>query len=135
MILLSLYLLTLLSGCSDNVALEGKVTFTDGTPVDLGTICFENGNFLARGTLRTDGSYDVGSLTENDGLPPGTYGVYITGTEKEIGRDREDSPIFQPTIDGKFANAKTSGLSVTVPCESGAFDFQVEPYVPPKRRR
>ncbi|HBT77832.1 MAG TPA: hypothetical protein DEB39_13120 [Planctomycetaceae bacterium] len=131
---LALVLLLLVpAGCSGKVHLEGKVTFTDGTPLDLGTVCFETDNFLARGTIRPDGTYDVGSLSDNDGLPPGTYNVYVTGTEKEVARDKDDYPVFTPTVDPKYAGAKTSGLTVTVPAATGAFDFQVEPYVPPKK--
>jgi hypothetical protein len=39
--------------------------------------------YMARGSIQSDGSYTVGSLTENDGLPDGEYQVYIEGAEVE----------------------------------------------------
>ena len=65
-------------GCSQNVKLGGKVTFPDGEPLTSGMIIFSNDDFLARAEIRSDGTYDVGSLAQKDGLPPGTYRVYIT---------------------------------------------------------
>jgi hypothetical protein len=130
---LSLTLL-LLVGCGDKVGLGGKVTFSDdGSPLGTGTVCFETDTYLARGTLKTDGSYVVGSLSEKDGLPAGTYRVYISGAEKEIGQDKEGMAIMEPLIDTKFSIGSTSGLSVDVTASKKTFDFKVDRYVSPKK--
>ena len=129
---LSLALL-MLAGCGDKVGLGGKVTMEDGSPLGTGTVCFETDTYLARGTLKPDGSYVVGSLSEKDGLPAGTYRVYVSGAEKQIGQDKEGMPIFEPLIDEKFASGTTSGLTLTVPVAGGKFDFKVAPYVPKKK--
>ena len=86
---LSLSLL-LLAGCNDGkVGLRGKAVFSDdGSPVPVGTVCFETDNYFSRGDLSPDGTFVVGSLKQTDGLPSGTYRVYITGATKVIGQDR-----------------------------------------------
>ncbi|MDR1963644.1 MAG: hypothetical protein LBQ50_07685 [Planctomycetaceae bacterium] len=130
---LSLTLL-LFSGCGDKVGLGGKVTFSDdGSPLVTGTVCFETDTYLARGTLKPDGSYVVGSLSEKDGLPPGNYRVYISGAEKEIGQDREGMAIMEPLIDAKFASGSTSELSLEVTSSTKTFDIKVDRYVPTKK--
>jgi hypothetical protein len=143
---LSLTLL-MLTGCGNNVRLGGKVTFTDGTPLGIGIVCFEKESepYLARATIKTDGTYVVGSLSENDGLPAGKYRVYFTNVIKEIGQEKvgQDTftgttitmPIYESLIDEKYNRASTSGLNVEVPVAGGKFDIQVEPYVPTKKKK
>ena len=124
-----------LTGCSNKVALTGKVTYSDdGGPLDVGTVCFATDTYVARGTLRPDGTYRVGSISERDGLPPGTYQVYIDGARRVIGTDRLGLPIYEPLIDRNFFSGTTSGITLTVPAPQGRFDFQVERYVPPDVR-
>ncbi|MDR1270884.1 MAG: hypothetical protein LBK82_15320 [Planctomycetaceae bacterium] len=125
--------LLLLSGCSDKVGLGGKVTFSDdGSPLGTGTVCFETDTYLARGTLKADGSYVVGSLSEKDGLPAGNYRIYVSGAEKEIGQDKDGMSIMEPLIDPKFSSGSTSGLSLDVTASTKSFDFKVDRYVPKK---
>ncbi|MDR0609836.1 MAG: hypothetical protein LBG58_06980 [Planctomycetaceae bacterium] len=124
----------LLTGCGDKVGLSGKVTFSDdGSPLSVGTVCFETDTFLARGTLKADGSYVVGSLSEKDGLPAGSYKVYISGAEQEIGQDKEGMALMEPLIDTKFSSASSSGLSIDVTASTKTFDIKVDRYVPPKK--
>ncbi|MGL4943310.1 MAG: hypothetical protein ACRC46_08980 [Thermoguttaceae bacterium] len=126
----------LLSGCSKNVSMGGKVTFSDdGSPLSVGTVCFESATFLARGEIKPDGTYVIGSLSEKDGLPAGTYKVCIAGAAKEIGKTQIDSlsgtqmegmPIYEPLIDEKFAKAATSGIEITVDNKTKSLDFKVD---------
>ena len=119
------------AGCGDKVALSGKVTYSDGgSPLSVGTVCFETDSFVNRGQLTSAGTYNTGSISEKDGILPGTYRVYISGAMREIGVDKNGIPIYESLIDEKFANGATSGLTVTVPTPSGKFDFQVDRYVP-----
>lgn len=148
-----------LSGCSSNVQLGGRVTHSDdGSPVTQGVVCFETPAFLARGAIDKDGNYQLGTKTTKDGIPKGVYQVYITGTEKvesladkmtftESGGyvmtsqiDTSDGSTIMgdrkitPTIDPKYASVKTSDLNVTVDGTIKRFDFEVERFVPNKRK-
>ena len=59
------------AGCSNHVPLRGTVTFSDdGAPLPNGMVIFEAGAFSAVGPIKPDGTYRVGSLKENDGIPP-----------------------------------------------------------------
>jgi hypothetical protein len=114
--------LLIFAGCGNNhVGLSGKVTFTDGTPLTVGEVCFVTDTFAAYGTLKNDGTYVVGSISENDGLPKGNYHVYIAGAIKVNAEETES------LIDEKYGNRETSGLTVEVPTPNGKFDITVEP--------
>jgi hypothetical protein len=107
----------LLNGCSNKLPLRGKVTYSDdGSPLEYGVVCFETPTFLARGEIGKDGKYVVGTLRQRDGIPRGTYNVYVSGTEIGSGF----------LIDKKYANPQTSGLQFTVDGKNKIFDFTVE---------
>lgn len=123
------------AGCGDKVHLGGKVTYSDdGSPLGVGTVCFETDSYLARGTLKADGTYVTGSLSEKDGIPPGTYRVYVAGAMREIGVDKSGMPLNEPLIDEKFASGASSGLVMTVDASTKKYDFQVDRYVPQKKK-
>ncbi|MDR2641910.1 MAG: hypothetical protein LBC74_03875 [Planctomycetaceae bacterium] len=121
-------------GCSNNVELSGKITFSDdNNPLNRGEVYFETDNYFARGAIKPDGSYVVGSLSSKDGLPPGQYRVYISAAEKETKqKDEYGNNISEPLIDPKFTSGKTSGLIVDVSKTTKKFDFKVDRYVPQK---
>ncbi|MDR0336031.1 MAG: hypothetical protein LBI18_02975 [Planctomycetaceae bacterium] len=101
---------------------------------------------MARAVLRNDGTYDVGSLGKKDGLPSGTYKVYIVGaiTEDEpipvtvsaapaVGDDNTSTTStinyidsMKSLIDTKFTKPETTPLEITIP-GTKTFDFFVEP--------
>lgn len=132
----SIFILLLMiaaSGCSRNVPLGGKVTFSDdGSPLAMGFVCFETDSFMARGMIGPDGTYRLGSLSERDGLPPGKYHVYIIGALKEIGVSKDSSKIFESLIDEKLTDVQTTDLSCEVTASTKKFDIQVERYQPKK---
>jgi len=65
-------------GCSDKVPMRGKVTFSDDqSPLTVGQVAFTSDTVLARGQLKPDGTYVIGTDKEKDGLPKGTYTVSI----------------------------------------------------------
>jgi len=126
---LCVFLLLAFSGCGgDKVPLKGKVTFKeDGSPLTRGMVCFETDTFRARGTLNSDGTYQVTSVKDNDGIPPGFYKVYIFGAEDSV----EDAPGMNAArsaslVAAKYTNKETSGISVEVDAKTKQFDFQVE---------
>ena len=128
-LLYTLFVVLLLSGCSGNLKLGGKVSFPDGEPLSGGTIIFSNSERLARAFIKPDGTYDVGSLSEKDGLPPGKYKVYITGAVKvaekrkitligEGGATTEgEEDILESLIAEKYTHRDTTPLEIDVPGE------------------
>lgn len=126
---LAIFSLVFLAGGCDNgqVNLGGTVTYLDtGEPLECGTVNFTTDSFQARGDIRAGGKYTAGSYKENDGLPPGTYKVYISGAQREEGQDKGGMPVYVPLIDSKFENASTSGLELTVDAKTKTFDIKVD---------
>jgi hypothetical protein len=118
----------MLSGCSDNVKLRGTVVYPDGEPLTCGTIYFSKQDYLARAFIRQDGSYDVGSLSNKDGLPPGKYKVYITGAVKgDADPDSQNALGEKVTllIAPKFMSEETTPLEIEVPGEN-VYNITVE---------
>ena len=100
----------------------------DGTPLTRGLVCFETDTYRARGTLTADGTYRVSSEKANDGIPPGTYKVYIFGAEAPVedseGRMRDARAV--PLVAVKYTNPDTSEITVEIDAKTKQFDFQVE---------
>jgi len=112
---------------------DGKVVFSDdGSPVPIGTVCFETDTYFARGDLKPDGTFVVGSLKANDGLPSGKYRVYISGAQKSIGQDKEGMDIYASLIDEKFASGSTSGITIDVTSRKKYIEIKVDRYNPRK---
>ena len=134
-VLLLMSLLSPLVGCGGHVGLEGKVTYSDdGSPLTVGTVVFKKGSRISQGDLRADGTYTIGSLADEDGLPPGEYLVYVYGAEKILVPASGSGPaVTEPLIDPKYFNVETSGLSIEVKRKT-QFDFQVDRYIVPKKK-
>ena len=115
-------------GCGgSNIKFSGKVTFPDGQPLTMGLVCFSTSTFMASGQLQPDGTYSLGSLSENDGIPPGKYKVYVQGAAKETADGKMNN-----LIDKKFMEMASTPLEYEVKKgESPKFDFVVE--YPPKK--
>ena len=138
----SIMLLALIAGCSNNVSLNGKVTYSDdGSPVTRGTICFLKGGQIARGDIKEDGAFVVGFEKETNGLPPGKYAVFLTGTDKvtttvvgktvnSSGQEKDVVNItYEPQIAKKYESADTSGLTVEVNASTKVYDIVVDRHV------
>lgn len=128
------FLLLAAAGCSGNVKLSGTVSYSDdGAPVESGAVCFASTtkNFMARGTIE-NGKFTVGSVKENDGLPPGTYDVYFTGIErvvKEGGTNaagESTEPETAPAVDLKYLSASTSGIQQTVDKKTKTVEYKLD---------
>ncbi|MDR1963058.1 MAG: hypothetical protein LBQ50_04720 [Planctomycetaceae bacterium] len=110
-------------GCGRGyVSFGGKVTFEeDGSPLTVGTVVFTTNTFQAEGAIHSDGTYRLGSLSEKDGLPPGTYKVFVIGAGNTIGEK------FISSIDPIFADRNTTPLICDVPTSGKSkFDFTVK---------
>ena len=129
-------------GCGQNHSLKGKVTYKDGTPITTGLVNFESGISLSRGRIQPDGSYTVGTLKDTDGIPKGTYKVYITGAEvpnetqgnTRVTLDSMGNPIqqmvgYRQLVDRKYMTAGTSPITCEIPAEKNHFEIIVEPPV------
>ena len=81
-------------GCSDKVQMRGKVTFSDdNSPLTSGQVSFQSDTVLARGYLKPDGTYILGTDTEKDGLPKGTYRVSIDYVIETVPAPPSSSPM------------------------------------------
>lgn len=123
-----LFACVFVSGCgTDHKRLSGKVTFEDGSPLTKGEVIFVTESFQAVGTIQEDGTYTVGSLGMADGLPPGTYRVYISDAVEYLGGDIDSPMAAKPLVAAKYTAADTSGLTCEVPTENNRFDITVSP--------
>ncbi|MDO5553076.1 MAG: hypothetical protein Q4G68_04895 [Planctomycetia bacterium] len=147
----------LLAGCSGKQKVTGHVTFDDGSPVPRGTLYFTSDSYAGRANLNPDGTYDVSSISEKDGLPHGTYKVYIVGAfesdQREVssaeklspediksGNYKESSAMSKarrdslmggsakPLVHPKYCTVETTPLSFTVPGDNN-FDFSMERFI------
>jgi len=134
-------LFVLLAGCGNHQKLGGQVVFPDDEPLKTGIIYFSKSDFLARAFIKQDGTYDVGSLAAKDGLPPGTYKVFISGameaieieqksnTPTKVNEMGESASVytegFKPLIAQKYTSEQTTPLSITIPGEK-TFKITVE---------
>jgi hypothetical protein len=80
-IILLLSFSVLCLGCSQNVHVSGKVTYEDGSPVKFGTVKFETESYQFTGSIR-NGAYDAGVTKGGQGIPPGTYKVWLANTAR-----------------------------------------------------
>jgi hypothetical protein len=127
---------TLMIGCHRNVPLGGRITFADnGEPLTMGTIGFVSGGSQARGDIGTDGRYNLGFQTMNDGLPKGEYKIYIQAVQVEILTGPDADGNGQPDMIGrkdipliakKYANPETSGLIFSADGKTKTFDIVVD---------
>ena len=120
-------------GCGGNASVGGKVTFSDGTPLDHGEVIFENSSMMARGTIQSNGTYTV-FAGELKGLPLGTYNVSIGGFQDTV--KESFTPDGRPAgvqiipavipVAQKFLAGGTSGLVCEVKGRT-TFNITVEP--------
>lgn len=123
-LLLILGLTCIFQGCNKNVQLGGKVTFSENDePLNIGTVVFENEKTQARGTLSNDGRYSLGSVSLTDGIPHGSYQVYIVDAYRPGAADGDSMDFL---IDEKFTDPSTSGLTMTIDGTQKTFDIKIE---------
>ena len=119
-----------LSGCGNKMhKISGRVTYSDTEePLEIGFVCFANGPTFARGMIKENGTYTMGSFSETDGLPPGTYQVYVDGARKGLGKRHEDDDDeqYQELIDRKHTRPDTSGLTFVVDGKTKEFNISVD---------
>jgi len=117
-------LLIFVVGCGKNPTLSGKVYYIDdNSPVTQGTVIFLSSGYTGRAQIAKDGSYSVHSEADGYGLPPGTYKVYLDGTEKVT---VEGGGVKMEKLVGrKYTSPDISGLTLTFD-KSQTYDIPVE---------
>ena len=125
---LSLIITIAFVGCSQNVHLSGKVTFSDDdSPVPFGNVFFMTPTTVAQAGIRKDGTYTVGSMKETDGMPKGEYQVYLVVEQLSTREVRGQSEnVYTSLIDPKHTNPATSGLTFTADGKTRKFNIQVD---------
>lgn len=122
-------LLVVSTGCGDKSSVSGKVSFDDGTPLNVGKVMFTDGTNSGFGKINEKGEYKMGMTKEGEGMPNGSYQVYIMDASKEdpsLSRASDDGETFTPKvliIDPKFTNPKQSELKCDV---SGKTTFDIK---------
>jgi hypothetical protein len=113
----------LFSGCGNGyISFGGKVTFEeDGSPLTLGTVVFTTDTFQAEGAIQSNGTYQLGSISQKDGLPSGNYKVFVIGAGNVVNEK------YVSSIDLAFTDRNTTPLTCEV-VTSGKhrFDFTVK---------
>lgn len=108
-----------LMGCgSDQVPtypVRGKVQFDDGVPVRNGTIELESVEHgtTATGTIQSDGSFVLGTYTEDDGAAAGEHTAIVVQLVIADGAFKHTVDHGRP-VPPKFADYESSPLKVTV---------------------
>lgn len=117
----ALFALIFLGGCGKNIPVRGKVTFSDGTPLTIGSVCFQSATSLSQGTIQPDGTFILGTEKGGNGVPPDTYKVFISGAfhfetpkERKSEFDPPEDVVSTPLVDRKFLSPHTTELSCNV---------------------
>ncbi|MGL4944460.1 MAG: hypothetical protein ACRC46_14865 [Thermoguttaceae bacterium] len=128
-------LLVSVLGCgTGHVPMGGMVTFSDdGSPLTAGTVCFETDSFYGRGELDEKGKYTLGFDKPGNGIPKGSYRVYVSGAQVEDGvietmgsTGKSTRPKYKSLVDKKFESGATSGLTFVADGKENKFDFKVD---------
>jgi hypothetical protein len=104
----ALFPVLLFTACSDKTQISGQVTYTDGTPVYPGKVCFTAGKNTFYGRLSKEGHYSVGEFKDGEGIPAGKYDVWIaeTGYAVEIIKNGKPTGLYDSVerVSAKYTN-------------------------------
>jgi hypothetical protein len=124
--------IALFAGCADKVRVSGTVTFEDGEPLNRGQVTFRTADGKTySGYLDKNGKYSPGEIRDGQPIPTGTYTVWVAGTGYS-----DEKYVAHQTVDSKYTSAESSTLIFEA--KRGGqktFDFTVERYVDPRRKR
>lgn len=109
------------AGCGGRSQVSGKVVFSDGTPLTYGTVNFTNNEVACKGQIEKDGTFKMRTFKPGDGVPAGTYKVFITdtlqfgeaaGTAKTGNSTDKNSEAVEYSLIGKSTNTVPNEYSV-----------------------
>ncbi|MEO2049157.1 MAG: hypothetical protein ABGX16_21570 [Pirellulales bacterium] len=101
------------------IPVHGQVLF-QGEPLQYGSVMFQpqGEGPLARGTIQADGTFVLGTESEDDGVRPGNCRVRITAFEAQrvIPQENHNQEIAlgQSAIPAKYQSFGTSGVAVEI---------------------
>jgi hypothetical protein len=115
----------------------GKVTFADGKPLAGGWIEFRTQDvqppISARGEIKADGTFRLGTYEPGDGAVAGQHAAVITPPQPNIDRDELRGPPPSP-IDLKYVRFDTSPLKYQVSKDRSKNEFEVRVEPPAAQR-
>lgn len=138
MSLLTLVVLMLLgtTGCGGKrlYPVTGQVVFKDGTPLPGGWIVFEPMDSAvkvgARGGIRPDGTFQLGTETNDDGALVGRYRVLVQPPLPLKRKEKAAAPVIHP----RYLSKETTDLEYAVEAKKNHFRIEVErPEAPAKK--
>ena len=101
------------------IPLHGKVLF-QSQPLEYGSVMFqpEGNGKLARGTIQSDGTFVLGTLSKDDGVRPGRCRVRITAhaAQRPTAQTnlQQELVLGESAIPAKYHSFGTSGVVVDV---------------------
>lgn len=112
-------------GCGSETffAVSGKVTYKDGKPVTAGLVIFEpvSQKVSARGEIKADGSFQLGTHRDDDGAMEGDYKVLVAPPPlPEEGKPRR-SPVHL-----KYQSLESTPLKFTVTRDRDKNKFNIK---------
>jgi len=132
-ILLTPFVVCVLSGCGNGLArVSGQVTL-DGQPLRGGgdvraTVKFQPANGTgpaAMGLVDENGNYSLSTGSQN-GIPPGDYVVVCSASQLVKGAGSNAAQGARRITDPKYDNPSTSGLRFTVQSGKNEFNISLE---------
>jgi len=94
-------------------------------------VIFTTNTFQAKGEIQPDGSFSAGSEKAGNGIPKGTYQVYVSGIGKTVpgmSFGTMEMSRYVPLCHEKYESAASSGLTCTVPAPGNKYDIVLEPH-------
>jgi hypothetical protein len=117
-----------LAGCKNMYTVKGQLQWEDGQPLtELAgfDVMFSSQELqkMARGVIKDDGTFELGTERERDGVIPGEYAVTVTQPHRAPDRPETRNPIVH--LD--YEDPERTPLKVTVKAESNYFTFKLKP--------
>ena len=115
------------AGCGQTrFPVSGKVLFSDGSPLDAGTVMgeatLEGGKtVMVQGNIAKDGYFSLGTDKPGDGVPPGKYKLLVAPRAMSELEERT----LPPFIDKKWERFDSSGLELDVTAAKTDFNITI----------
>jgi hypothetical protein len=101
-------------GASSNMApVKGKITL-DGAPLKTGVVStIPTAGRGAKGGINADGTFELGTNSENDGASVGLHKVAVLAFDKSAGQGAE-AERGKPLVPDRYLSPESSGLTIDV---------------------
>jgi hypothetical protein len=117
------------AGCGGNpktYRIPGRLVYGDGTPVPGATVVLntehQGKRVTARGMVQPDGTFELTTFTDKDGVIEGEHEVTVVPLPSE-----DSAKSTKAVVAPKYSNAETSGLKVTVTPATPEILIKIEP--------